>query len=120
MSILTGTILSIAFFNFAGITVTKEISATTRMVLDSVRTLFIYIVSLALRWQTFYWLQVNFFFFWYSYMTGPNKRLVIVLTYLFNLTFPFLSSRTIYHCFRLLDLFSWCLVWHCTTTCLQL
>jgi hypothetical protein len=56
---LTGTILSIAFFNFAGITVTKEISATTRMVLDSVRTLFIFGVSLALRWQTFYWLQVN-------------------------------------------------------------
>jgi len=55
---LTGTILSIAFFNFAGITVTKEISATTRMVLDSVRTLFIYVVSLALRWQNFFWLQI--------------------------------------------------------------
>jgi hypothetical protein len=55
---LTGTVLSIAFFNFAGITVTKEISATTRMVLDSVRTLFIFVVSLALGWQTFYWLQV--------------------------------------------------------------
>jgi len=60
---LTGTILSIAFFNFAGITVTKEISATTRMVLDSVRTLFIYIVSLALRWQTFFWLQIVGFIF---------------------------------------------------------
>ncbi|PNF37656.1 Solute carrier family 35 member F6 [Cryptotermes secundus] len=55
---VTGTILSIAFFNFAGITVTKEISATTRMVLDSVRTLFIFSVSLALGWQTFYWLQI--------------------------------------------------------------
>jgi len=77
---LAGTILSIAFFNFAGITVTKEISATTRMVLDSVRTLFIYVVSLALRWQVFYWLQVIFFFlFLCCYMTGPNKHLVIVL-----------------------------------------
>lgn len=55
---VTGTILSIAFFNFAGITVTKEISATTRMVLDSVRTLFIFGVSLSLGWQTFYWLQI--------------------------------------------------------------
>lgn len=63
MCILTGTILSIAFFNFAGVTVTKEISATTRMVLDSVRTLFIYVVSLALRWQTFFWLQVIIFVF---------------------------------------------------------
>ncbi|KAJ9596583.1 hypothetical protein L9F63_012416 [Diploptera punctata] len=55
---VTGTVLSIAFFNFAGVTVTKEISATTRMVLDSVRTLFIYIVTLALGWQKFFWLQI--------------------------------------------------------------
>ena len=33
-----GNIVSIAFFNFFGISVTKEMSATTRMVLDSVRT----------------------------------------------------------------------------------
>ena len=32
----SGTVISIAFFNFAGISVTKEFSATTRMVLDSV------------------------------------------------------------------------------------
>ncbi|CAB3259042.1 unnamed protein product [Arctia plantaginis] len=49
------TIVSIAFFNFAGISVTKEQSATTRMVLDSVRTLVIWMFSLAVRWQTFHW-----------------------------------------------------------------
>lgn len=49
---ITGTILSIATFNFAGISVTKEISATTRMVLDSVRTFVIWMVSLAIGWQT--------------------------------------------------------------------
>ncbi|XP_063704025.1 solute carrier family 35 member F6 [Culicoides brevitarsis] len=48
---ITGTILSIATFNFAGISVTKEISATTRMVLDSVRTFVIWMVSLAIGWQ---------------------------------------------------------------------
>ncbi|XP_043235271.1 solute carrier family 35 member F6-like isoform X2 [Amphibalanus amphitrite] len=53
----SGTIISIAFFNFAGISVTKEINATTRMVLDSVRTLVIYLVSLALGWQDFQYLQ---------------------------------------------------------------
>lgn len=57
MAIL-GTVISIAFFNFAGISVTKEISATTRMVLDSVRTLVIWVVSLFLGWQMFQWLQV--------------------------------------------------------------
>ncbi|XP_062556433.1 solute carrier family 35 member F6 [Armigeres subalbatus] len=55
---IIGTIVSIAFFNFAGISVTKEISATTRMVLDSVRTLVIWIVSLKLQWQQFHYLQI--------------------------------------------------------------
>jgi len=51
------TVFSIAFFNFAGITVTKELSATTRMVLDSVRTLIIWAFSLAVGWQSFQYLQ---------------------------------------------------------------
>ncbi|CAG2054806.1 unnamed protein product, partial [Timema podura] len=50
-------LVSIAFFNFAGISVTKEMSATTRMVLNSLRTLFIWMVSLALEWQKFHWVQ---------------------------------------------------------------
>lgn len=55
---ITGTIVSIAFFNFAGITVTKQFSATTRMVFDSVRTLVVWAVSLQLGWQTFHGLQI--------------------------------------------------------------
>ncbi len=55
---LLGNTVSIAFFNFAGISVTKEISATTRMVLDSLRTLVIWVVSLALGWEMFHGLQV--------------------------------------------------------------
>ncbi|XP_059059735.1 solute carrier family 35 member F6 [Achroia grisella] len=55
LAAILGTIVSIAFFNFAGISVTKEMSATTRMVLDSIRTFVIWMVSLALRWQAFYW-----------------------------------------------------------------
>lgn len=55
---IAGTIISIAFFNFAGISVTKEISATTRMVLDSVRTLVIWVVALAVGWQVFHYLQI--------------------------------------------------------------
>ncbi|XP_078256315.1 solute carrier family 35 member F6 isoform X2 [Rhinoraja longicauda] len=55
---LLGNILSISFFNFAGISVTKEISATTRMVLDSLRTIIIWIVSLAVGWEQFHGLQI--------------------------------------------------------------
>ncbi|KAF5279940.1 hypothetical protein FQR65_LT15122 [Abscondita terminalis] len=60
---IIGTILSIAFFNFAGISVTKEMSATTRMVLDSVRTIVIWILSLGFSWQQFHWLQLLGFSF---------------------------------------------------------
>lgn len=55
---ISGTVISIAFFNFAGISVTKEISATTRMVLDSVRTILIWVCALAFKWQQFHWLQI--------------------------------------------------------------
>jgi len=53
-----GNIGSIAFFNFFGISVTKAMSATTRTVLDSIRTFVIWIVSLAIGWQDFQYLQV--------------------------------------------------------------
>ncbi|KAJ8275356.1 hypothetical protein COCON_G00099810 [Conger conger] len=55
---LLGNTVSIAFFNFAGLSVTKEMSATTRMVLDSLRTVLIWAVSLALGWERFHGLQV--------------------------------------------------------------
>lgn len=50
---LGGNVISIAFFNFFGISVTKEMSATTRMVLDSLRTVVIWLVCLALGWEKF-------------------------------------------------------------------
>lgn len=56
---LCGMIISIAFFNFAGISVTKELSATTRMVLDSIRTITIWAVSLLLFRQAFHWMQAR-------------------------------------------------------------
>ena len=56
---ILGTVFSIAFFNFAGLTVTQELSATTRMVLDSVRTLVIWLFSIIIGWQSFQYLQVR-------------------------------------------------------------
>lgn len=74
---ISGTIVSIAFFNFAGISVTKEISATTRMVLDSVRTLVIWIFSLAIGWQEFHELQVVGFVFLIFGMCVYNDIIVM-------------------------------------------
>jgi drug/metabolite transporter (DMT)-like permease len=45
-------------FNFFGLSVTHAVSATSRSTIDTCRTLFIWLVSLALGWETFKWLQV--------------------------------------------------------------
>merc|ERR1712226_18940 len=57
MGALALTMISIAFFNFAGVSITRELGATNRKVLDSLRTLVIWAVSLAVGWQAFFWLQ---------------------------------------------------------------
>ena len=50
-------IISVAFFNFSGLTITKRKNASTRMVLYSFRTIFIWAFSLAIGWQEFEILQ---------------------------------------------------------------
>jgi len=55
---VVGNILSIAFFNYFGVSVTKHINASTRMVLDSLRTILIWGFSLIVKWETFCWVQI--------------------------------------------------------------
>ena len=50
--------VSIGGFNFFGLSVTRSVSATARSTIDTCRTLFIWVVSLGLRWETFKWLQI--------------------------------------------------------------
>ncbi|KAL1965363.1 hypothetical protein VTN77DRAFT_5800 [Rasamsonia byssochlamydoides] len=50
--------ISIGGFNYFGLSVTRSVSATSRSTIDTCRTLFIWLVSLALGWETFKWLQV--------------------------------------------------------------
>ena len=50
--------ISIGCFNFFGISVTRTVSATARSTIDNSRTLFIWLVSLGLGWETFKWLQI--------------------------------------------------------------
>lgn len=51
-------VLSIAFFNFLGVSITKHINASTRMVLDSLRTVVIWGFSLLVHWETFCYVQI--------------------------------------------------------------
>ncbi|TAQ84393.1 hypothetical protein B7494_g7290 [Chlorociboria aeruginascens] len=50
--------ISIGGFNFFGLEVTRTVSATSRSTIDTCRTLFIWIASLLLGWESFKWLQV--------------------------------------------------------------
>ncbi|KAG0133815.1 hypothetical protein HOY82DRAFT_482194 [Tuber indicum] len=50
--------ISIGGFNYFGISVTRSISATARSIIDTCRTLFIWMISLALHWESFKWLQI--------------------------------------------------------------
>jgi drug/metabolite transporter (DMT)-like permease len=55
--------VSIGLFNFFGLSVTRTVSATSRSTIDTSRTLFIWMVSLVLGWETFSFLQVIGFVF---------------------------------------------------------
>lgn len=54
---LCGNILSIAFFNAIGVSITKHLNAATRMVLDSLRTMVIWVFSMGVGWESFCWAQ---------------------------------------------------------------
>lgn len=53
-----GSIFSVAFFNFAGVSVTQQASATARSTIDVSRTILIWGIELALRWNTFNMLEL--------------------------------------------------------------
>ncbi|KAL6864374.1 hypothetical protein J3F83DRAFT_743555 [Trichoderma novae-zelandiae] len=64
--------ISIGGFNFFGLSVTRTVSATSRSTIDTCRTLFIWVVSLGLGWESFKWLQIVGF------------ALLVYSTFLFN------------------------------------
>ena len=49
------TALSISFFNFFGLSLTRHVSATVRSLTDTCRTITIWIVSLGLGWEVLVW-----------------------------------------------------------------
>lgn len=73
---IIGLMLSIAFYNYAGISLTKEINATTRMVLDSIRMIVVWVFALSVGWQTFHWMQIVGFIFLMAGMCVYNNIIV--------------------------------------------
>merc|ERR1719395_135076 len=62
MTAVIGSIFSIAFFNFSGVTVTQKASAVARSTIDVSRTILIWAVELAMGWNSFNMLQLAGFF----------------------------------------------------------
>lgn len=58
--VLTSSLLimvCIAIFNFCGISLTHQLSATSRSTVDSCRTLLVWLIAMVLGWDSFLWLQ---------------------------------------------------------------
>merc|ERR1719382_1093818 len=77
---VVGSIFSIAFFNFSGVTVTQQASAVARSTIDVSRTILIWAVELALGWNTFNSLQLTGFLIVAAGTMIYNR--LIVLSYL--------------------------------------
>jgi hypothetical protein len=57
-----GIIVSIGCFNATGVAITKYASAAQRSTVDTCRTLLIWVISLMLKWEKFYWQELIGFF----------------------------------------------------------
>ncbi len=73
--------VAIGAFNYFGMTITRHVSATSRSTIDSTRTLFIWMISLAIGWEQFKWLQVIGFL------------VLLYGTFLFNRVIPAYPSK---------------------------
>lgn len=80
-----GCAISIAFFNFFGLSVTKVLGATSRTTIDACRTLTVWIFSLSVGWETF---AVESFF---VQLAGFSVLLLGTMWYNQVLKVPFLN-----------------------------
>lgn len=51
-------IFSISFFNWSGLSITKNASSLHRSIIDNSRTVFVWVIDLAVNWEHFYWVQL--------------------------------------------------------------
>ena len=70
---LSLTLISIAFFNFSGVSITKYMSATTRKVLDTLRTMFIWVAQMLLHFADERWDMPSFKDQFWLQLAGTGK-----------------------------------------------
>ena len=73
-----GSIASIAFYNFFGLSVTKRLSGAGRATIDACRTALVWLFSLWIGWEHFHALQVSLHEkqkdLWHSISRAPSTR----------------------------------------------
>ncbi len=55
----SGSVISIAFFNYFGVSVTKSLSGAARATIDACRTLLIWLFAIWIGWEQFHGLEVG-------------------------------------------------------------
>eukprot|EP00929_Paragymnodinium_shiwhaense_P121990 TRINITY_DN94493_c0_g1_i1.p1 TRINITY_DN94493_c0_g1~~TRINITY_DN94493_c0_g1_i1.p1 ORF type:complete len:359 (-),score=93.35 TRINITY_DN94493_c0_g1_i1:51-1127(-) len=79
---IIGSVFSIAFFNFSGVTVTQRASAVARSTIDVSRTIIIWAVELAFGWNSFNTLQLMGFIVLACGTMIYNRIIVLPLPFL--------------------------------------
>ena len=51
-------IFAIGIYNYCGLSLTRKVNSTSRTTIDVTKTALIWILSMALGWESFKWLQV--------------------------------------------------------------
>ena len=72
-----GFMLCISLFNFTGVTITQKSGALARSIIETARTVFIWLFSILVGWEVFIWLQLVGFLFLVLGTLVYNEILVI-------------------------------------------
>ena len=88
-----GIIVSIACFNATGVSITKYASAAQRSTIDTCRTLFIWVISLATGQENFNWLELGAFFLLVFGTMVYNEIIIVPIDIMRKNTAPFRAAR---------------------------
>jgi hypothetical protein len=88
-----GVICSISCFNATGVAVTKYASAAQRSTVDTCRTLIIWLASLIIGWESFYWQELLGFFLLVGGTLCYNEIVILPCGFLNYNTKKMIASR---------------------------
>jgi hypothetical protein len=81
MASAAGVVLSVAFYNYFGVSVTKKLSAAARLSIDSCRTAVVWAISVIAGWEDFATMQLFGFFILICGSTLYNEVLATLVDY---------------------------------------